>query len=119
VIDCHYRTNVPLEVLGMPKANKRFKKTRAVKRLLLVLVISLTFNLIFGLSSIFKATATGNPANNFATLIVQKGDTLWTIARQYRSGDDPRALVHEIKKLNQLSESSIYPGQALKIPLKY
>jgi N-acetylmuramoyl-L-alanine amidase len=47
------------------------------------------------------------------TYIVQKGDSLWGIARkQLGSG----ARYPEIMSLNSLSSTAIYPGQVLKIP---
>jgi N-acetylmuramoyl-L-alanine amidase len=49
------------------------------------------------------------------TYIVQKGDSLWGIARkQLGSG----ARYPEIISLNNLSSTTIYPGQVLKIPPK-
>jgi len=44
--------------------------------------------------------------------IVQKGDSLWEIGRQYN------VTVTEIKKKNNLRTSKIYPGQKLIIPVK-
>mgnify|MGYP001489738599 FL=1 len=54
-------------------------------------------------------------AGNPKTYIVQKGDSLWGIARkQLGSG----ARYPEIMSLNNLSSTTIYPGQVLKIPPK-
>jgi len=50
---------------------------------------------------------------NSKTYIVKKGDSLWGIARkQLGSG----ARYPEIMSLNNLSSTTIYPGQVLKIP---
>ncbi len=37
-----------------------------------------------------------------ATVVVQPGDTLWTIAAERYPGDDPRARIDEIERLNNL-----------------
>lgn len=52
------------------------------------------------------------------TIIVDEGDTLWNIAKPYYDGDkDFRNLIYSIKKINDLEESLIYPGQKIIIPL--
>lgn len=42
--------------------------------------------------------------------IVRRGDTLWQIARRYRT------TVEAIKEYNRLSHNLIYPGQRLRLP---
>lgn len=44
--------------------------------------------------------------------IVQKGDTLWTIAKKFNTSVD------EIKKVNNLTSNALSVGQKLKIPTK-
>ena len=49
---------------------------------------------------------------------VVEGDTLWIIALDYISdGYDVREMVYNIKKVNEMDTSYIYPGDLLKIPL--
>ncbi|TDD06002.1 LysM peptidoglycan-binding domain-containing protein [Nonomuraea diastatica] len=47
---------------------------------------------------------------------VHEGDTLWAIADALSRGEDPGALVEEIKRLNGLPDSLIHPGTRLYIP---
>ncbi|MGW3343663.1 LysM peptidoglycan-binding domain-containing protein [Nonomuraea rubra] len=47
---------------------------------------------------------------------VRKGDTLWEIADALSAGDDPGALVEEIKRLNGLPDSLIRPGARIYVP---
>lgn len=49
---------------------------------------------------------------NYKTHIVEKGETLWSIAEKY-FGDGKK--YEEIKKINGLDEDTIYPNQVLKI----
>lgn len=45
---------------------------------------------------------------------VRAGDSLWVIASDYcPSGVDRREWIDEIRALNDLSDSTIYPGQTL------
>lgn len=50
------------------------------------------------------------------TVVVQADDTLWEIAEHLGSKEDIRYVVQEIQKLNGLKDSTIYPGQELRIP---
>lgn len=47
---------------------------------------------------------------------VSTGDTLWAIAVSIDPAADPRPFVHEIKRLNGLSDSALSVGQRLLIP---
>ncbi|GAA2900552.1 hypothetical protein GCM10020220_107390 [Nonomuraea rubra] len=47
---------------------------------------------------------------------VHQGDTLWEIADALSAGDDPGALVEEIKRLNGLPDSLIRPGARIYVP---
>lgn len=49
-------------------------------------------------------------------ITVEKGDTLWAIARRYYPNTDPRKPIAEIKELNKLKTSQIYAGQTLQLP---
>ncbi len=51
-----------------------------------------------------------------ATVVVQPGDTLWTIAAQRYPGDDTRARIDEIERLNHLSSPVIVVGETLRLP---
>ena len=59
--------------------------------------------------SIFKKINIIEPSNS--SYIVQKGDTLWDIARMYEG-----ITVSKIKKLNNLKTNSLKPGLKLLIP---
>lgn len=57
--------------------------------------------------------------------VITSGDRLWNIAEReiennsYYEGEDPRQVIYEIKKDNDLSsEDSIFPGQVIKIRIK-
>ena len=56
----------------------------------------------------------GAPAT--ATVVVQQGDSLWSIARGLDPGGDPRGMVHRIQELNGIGDWPIVPGQRLVVP---
>lgn len=47
--------------------------------------------------------------------VVQRGDTLWSIAVEHFSGD-PREGVWELQQRNELPSATIVPGQVLVLP---
>lgn len=49
-------------------------------------------------------------------ITVSTGDTLWSIASEYKKdGQDVREYIYELRKLNNLENCTIYPKQKLKI----
>lgn len=49
--------------------------------------------------------------------VVDAGDSLWSIAAAHAEpSSDVRSLISDIRKLSELSGSTIYPGQVLRIP---
>jgi nucleoid-associated protein YgaU len=51
-----------------------------------------------------------------SSVVVQSGDTLWSIARSLDGDADVRAVVYRIKQLNELEGADLVPGQVLVLP---
>lgn len=49
-------------------------------------------------------------------VVVQPGDTLWSVAQRADPGADPRSVVAQIKKLNGLSGDTVVAGVVLQVP---
>lgn len=81
---------------------------RRVYRWALVLVAALA--VMIALSRGAQGGGTG------ASVVVQPGDTLWSIAAQRYPSDDTRARVDEIEQLNHLSSPVIEAGETLRLP---
>ena len=50
-------------------------------------------------------------------VVVQSGDTLWSIAQRVRPGDDPRQVVDEISATNGVQAGALTVGASLVVPL--
>jgi hypothetical protein len=51
-----------------------------------------------------------------SSVVVQPGDTLWSIASPVARGTDVRAVVDRIRQLNGLQSADLVPGQVLQLP---
>ena len=76
-----------------------------------IIILTIIFSSIFFASSVY-----GYEVNQYDTVTVKSGDTLWTIAQEYNKSGDIRKLIVKIKKVNGLESSIIYAGDQLVIP---
>ena len=66
------------------------------------------------------ATASGeNSSTAFEYIQVEAGQSLWQLAETVAPDADPRDVVYEIVKLNQLVTAEVQPGQQIALPLRY
>lgn len=56
---------------------------------------------------------------NFVEHVVQPGETIWGISRQYHPGPEVnrQEIVHLIRKVNNI-DPLIFPGQKILVPIK-
>ncbi|MCX7749708.1 MAG: LysM peptidoglycan-binding domain-containing protein [Clostridia bacterium] len=69
-------------------------------------------------SMIYSDIAYGSKVNQYLTVTVQSGDTLWSIAERFCNHGDIREYIYELKQLNSLSNSEIFEGDQIKVPAK-
>lgn len=83
-----------------------------------ILVLSLVL-VILALTPLAISRAFVEPTT-YETIYVKPGDTVWQIAAKYMTDkDDVREVVFEIRRINKLDNNAkVYPGQALKVPVK-
>ncbi len=82
-------------------------------KIIIVIFIILLIVMIIGKP---VSLAYSNRYNDYIEIEVNKGDTLWSIAKEYGSEkQDIRKTIYYLKKENNLKSSYIYIGQILKI----
>jgi hypothetical protein len=59
------------------------------------------------------------PAGPARVVVVQPGDSLWTIVERYRPGADPVRAMEELSRANDLPGSTLYPGEELTLPANW
>jgi len=60
--------------------------------------------------------AHGSTSAGYATVVVEPGDTLWSIAVEHYPADDVRVRVDDIEQANDLAGPVIQVGQRLRLP---
>jgi nucleoid-associated protein YgaU len=90
--------------------------TRRGRRLLAA--VSLVFGLAIAATTgaaVLDAGSGLRPAGH-SSVVVEPGDTLWSIARQVAPEEDTRAVVDAIEDVNELDSTLLVPGQVLHLP---
>ncbi|HHY82802.1 MAG TPA: LysM peptidoglycan-binding domain-containing protein [Clostridiales bacterium] len=101
------------------KPVRRRKTLKVVSRFRLCLFITIILLIIITIFSFFllKGKAQDMP-DYFVSWNVNKGDTLWTIAKVYLpKGRDIRDYIMEIQEWNEMDTPNIIEGQQLSIPV--
>jgi LysM repeat protein len=86
------------------------RRIRPVGRLVVVLLLALAVSLSLAV------VAHGGTEPVYSTVVVQPGDTLWSIAAEQYPSDDIRGRVVDIERANGLSSPLIEAGKTLRLP---
>lgn len=96
------------ELLLRKRAAQRAKRRGVLSLLVVALFISVNLTIII--------RAKSNSPQTYKSVVVEEGDTLWSIAKENcGQGDDLRKAVYQIMKANDLKTADIYVGQDLKL----
>jgi len=89
----------------------RLKKRQQEK--LIKIIFSIVIIMLIAFGSISIANAYGQ---KYQTIIIKKGDTVWSIAKHVNSVRDTRDIVNEIVNANNISPDFVKPGEKLIVP---
>lgn len=85
-----------------------------------VLLLATLVAVLFGSFSLGRsASEAGSVAQDGPAVqrtTVAPGDSLWTMARRIAPDNDPREVIARIRRLNDLADSQLRPGQLLLLP---
>lgn len=98
--------------LFAPEAAPPLRLTRRGRRVAALLVLAAAGALLWLAARSAPAPASAGRAP--ATVTVQPGDTLWSIAARVAPGTDPRAEVDALQRINRLGGPALVPGQVLR-----
>ena len=96
------------------------RKMRTFRNYLHIAVFTLFFAFVLtgfvSISNTAKAETMPEPDRYYTSIQIEKGDTLWDIALQYKwEGQTTQDYVDELMEMNQLSSEQITAGQYLMI----
>lgn len=96
-------------------------KIKNIKKFIRGVIIIL--GIIILLSLIFVKSTLSYTTKEYKTIFIKSGDTLWSIAldmqenNSYYEGKDIRYIIGDLKGINNLKNSTLYPNQKLQIPM--
>jgi nucleoid-associated protein YgaU len=107
----------PPRPTGGRRPRARVRLTRRARRFGLVLALAAGVALGSWLAPLVGA-GSGSDLRlaGVTSVVVQPGDTLWSIASPVAGDRDVRATVAQIRRLNGLSSARLVPGQTLQLP---
>jgi LysM repeat protein len=90
--------------------------TRRGRRVIGALLAALLAGVLALLLGVGPAVNAAPESGGSVEIVVERGDTLWSVARRHDPAQDPLVTVEEIRKLNDLPGYTVHPGQRLKLP---
>ncbi|MEI7780094.1 MAG: LysM peptidoglycan-binding domain-containing protein [Actinomycetes bacterium] len=90
------------------------RRGRVIVVLFLLVLAAVVLSLGRGASS--QAAGTAGPAPATRIVVVQPGQSLWSIAATIAPNTDPRETIARITDLNSLASSVLPAGKALLVP---
>ena len=100
------------------QANPSGRLTRRGRLARTFVVLSLTVVMAAGFASQSGAgQVEASTAPSYEIVVVAPGETLWSVAAAYASGD-VQGMVNEIREANNLSGFDLQAGQKLRVPVK-
>lgn len=92
--------------------NKRYVLKNKRRFYLFVIMVTI----VISFSALAAAVNGADTCDKYISVVVKSGDTLWDLAKEYRSSGDLRQYIREVEKINNLKDSLIYEGDVLKMP---
>ena len=99
-----------------PLSAPPLRLTARGRRLVAVLVLAVTVGLVALGESVLGDGGGGLELMGTSSVVVEHGDTLWSIAGSVAGERDVREVVDRIQELNGLRSADIEPGQVLELP---
>jgi LysM repeat protein len=99
------------------QANPSGRLTRRGRLARTIVVLSLAVVMVAGFAATSGANTAGSTSAepSYSIVVVAPGETLWSVAAAYASGD-VQGLINEIREVNNLKGYDLQAGQRLRVP---
>ncbi len=75
---------------------------------------------VFILSILFSLSLENDSTNEFQSVLIHEGDTLWSIANQYEEDSLTKVeFIDWMEEHNEINAERLQPGQTIVIPVKH
>ena len=114
-----FNSTTPKSIVNQAlQANSSGTLTRRGRLARTFVVLSLTVVMAAGFASQSGAgQVEASTAPSYEIVVVAPGETLWSVAAAYASGD-VQGMVNDIREANNLTGYDLQAGQRLRVPLK-
>lgn len=111
----------PTTARTLPVSRRRaVRLTRRGRAVLFLAASSLLAGVVIGSgqwAGAADAAAPGAPSGPATgVVVVQPGESLWSIAQAVAPGADPRETVRRLRELNGMADAVVVPGQSIVVP---
>jgi hypothetical protein len=102
--------------MASSSVNSAVRLTRRGRLVMVMVVMTLLVVAGFTLGrSVSFAAGPAHPVTHHS-VVVEPGETLWSVAVRIAPHQDPRLVVADIESLNHLADADVEPGQQLLVP---
>lgn len=97
---------------------RRLQRARKLRRQRSTALMILVITVIMAAHAAFSKQDASVDGYNVVSVVVEPGDTLWSIAKEYKpKGTDIREFVYEISANNGIKDCNIICGQTIFVPV--
>jgi len=101
---------------------RQVSPTRRARLLRTVVMAAVLLAVLLGvLAAVWSPTAAAEesgPAQPTVTVVVEEGESLWSVVVDRSYDRDPRTVLDEVRTLNGLNSGVVHPGQVLELPAR-